>query len=524
MNAFTAVDMLANSAKNFPKKIAIRDEQKEITYETLRRKAELIGKYLLANGVGKGDRIGIFKDNSVNTTIAIMGILSAGAASVCINTKLKGKQVNYIIDDCDIKIIISNHQKIKYFFTHVKHEDVKLMDIDLILNCDDKDYLSIELPRIIDRDLAFLIYTSGSTGKPKGVVFTHSEIVMNAKIMSELFKNTPDDNILCVLPFSADYGSTLLYTMLFVGGRLTILNSFFPNDIVNVLVSENITGFSGITPIWPILFNEHSLFPAKEFSDLRYVTIGGGYPSKYIMEKIMAKFEGKTDIYMLYGLTEASWSTCLMPDKLKAKYGSIGTPISNVEIFVSKNGQLCGPNEEGELIHRGGAIAKGYWQNPGKTSEVFRHADFLPEYLRNEEKVVYSGDIVIIDKEGYFYFKGRTDDQIKVQGYRICTEDLIDCIYETGMVETCCVFGVDDADLGQKIIACIVPRSKIDSLKEKVLANLKKELPNYMNPVAIFILKELPLTHSNKIDISLLKKLYTEHKLGDANQVTSKGT
>lgn len=516
MNAFTVVDMLAISANNYPAKIAIKDEQKEITYEALRLKAELLGKYLLANGVSKGDRIGIFKENSVNTAIAIMGILSAGAAFVCINTKLKEKQVNHIIDDCGIKIIISNHQKIKYFFTHVKHASAKLMDVDVILNCADKDCLNIELPRIIDRDLASLVYTSGSTGKPKGVIFTHNEIVMNAKIMSELFKNTSDDNILCILPFSADYGLTLFYTMLFVGGRLTILNSFFPNDIVNMLGSESITGFSGITQIWPILFNEHSLFPTKELPALRYVTIGGGYPSKYIMEKIIAKLEGKTDIYTLYGLTEASWSTCLRPDKLKTKYGSIGTPIPNVEIFVSRNDQICGPNEEGELIHRGGVIAKGYWGNQEKTNEVFKHAVFLPEYLRKEEKVVYSGDIVVVDKEGYLYFKGRTDDLIKVQGYRICTEDLIDCIHETGMIETCCVFGAADADLGQKIIACVVPRSETADLQEKLLTHLKKELPGYMNPFKIFILKELPLTHSSKIDISLLKNLYKEDKLEEA--------
>ena len=515
MNIFTAVDMLTNSVIKFPKKVSIKDEQTGITYEELRNRAELLGKYLIANGVSRGDRIGVFKDNSVNTVIAIMGILYAGAAFVCINTKLKEKQVKYIIDDSDIAIIISNHQKIKYFFSYVKCENVKLMDINAILNSSDKDYKDIELPCIIDKDLASLIYTSGSTGKPKGVIFTHNEIVMCAKIMSELFQDTPDDNILCVLPFSADYGLTLLYTMLFASGRLTILNSFFPNDIVNVLISENITGFSGITPIWPILFNVHSLFPVKEFPGLRYITIGGGYPSKYVMEKIMTKFEHKTDIYMLYGLTEASWSTCLRPDKLKDKYGSIGTPISNVEIFVSKNGEICGPDEEGELIHRGGIIAKGYWNNPEKTNEVFVHSDILPEYLRNEEKVVYSGDIVAMDKDGYLYFRGRVDDQIKVQGYRVCTEDLIDSIYETDLVETCSVFGVSDADSGQKIIACIVPKREPENLKETLLLHLKKKLPYYMIPAEIHILKELPLTHSNKTDISLLKGLHDEGKLAD---------
>jgi acyl-CoA synthetase (AMP-forming)/AMP-acid ligase II len=512
MIIFTVVDMLTNCAKQFPDKIGIKDEKEGVPYSELLTRAEKIRDYLLAQRVKKGDRVGIFKDNSVNAVVAILGILSAGATFVNINTKLKARQVNDIIDDCGIANIISNYHKIAYFFDKTKRNDVTLIDIDKVLAADGKT--DILAPRVIDRDLACLIYTSGSTGKPKGVMFTHNELVMLAKIIAETWGHQTDDNTLCVLPFSADYGLTLLYVSLLTGARLTILNSFFYNDVVNSLISEKITTFSGITPFWSMLYRENSLFPEKDFPLLRYLTIGGGYPPKDIMQKIMKKFESKTDIYMMYGLTESAWSTCLTPAKLKEKYGSIGKPIPNLDItLVNAEGNICKPQEEGQIVHRGGVIAKGYWNDEKKSEEVFRHSSVVPEYLRNVEKVVYSGDIAVMDEDGFIYFKARSDEQIKVLGYRVATEDVIDCIFETGLVNQACVLGIPTVEADQKIVACITPKNGTPELSKKLKDHLKKELPHYMIPAEFIVLKEMPLTQSHKINVSELKDLYLENKL-----------
>ena len=179
---FTALNMLEASAQRFPDKIALKDEVREITFKELENKSKQLGRHLTALGVNKGDRVGIFKENSVNTIISIFGAMYAGGAFVCINTKIKPRQVNHIIEDSGIKLIISNHHKINYFFSNIKNEDVNLMDIEQMLT-DNTDYNDVLIPRVIDRDLASLVYTSGSTGKPKGVMFTHNEVVMCAKVM-----------------------------------------------------------------------------------------------------------------------------------------------------------------------------------------------------------------------------------------------------------------------------------------------------------------------------------------------------
>lgn len=517
MKIFTALDIVEATAIKYPAKIAIKDEIAEISFLELVNKSMLVGRYLVNSGISKGDRIGVFKRNSIKSVISFFGIMYAGAAFVCINTKLKPRQVNHIIDDCGISKIISNHHGINYFFNNVKNKNAEVVDIDEILSASNEN-IGVSLPNVIDKDLSMLIYTSGSTGKAKGVMFSHNEVVMCSKIMVELFNNTSEDNALCTLPFSADYGLTLLYTMLLSGGKLTILDSFFPNDIVNELLTEKITGYSGITPIWSLLFGSRSLLPEKDFPNLRYITIGGGYPPKPIMKQIMEKFEGKTDIYMLYGLTEASWSTCLMPGKLQKKYGSIGTPIPNVEVFVvNEDGKECKSGEEGILVHRGGVVAKGYWNDKVKTEETFKFSPVVPEFLRDKEWVVYSGDIVYKDADGYLYFKDRADDQIKVTGYRVCTDDILDCIYETGLVEICAVFGVKAKEADQKIIACVVPKTEDDDIKVQLLNHLKKELSYYMVPSEVFLLKELPFTQSKKIDVNYLKRLYEENKLEENN-------
>ena len=116
---FTVVDLLENSAERFPKKAALKDRSTEISYSELLRNVQLLAKFLVRIGVQKSDRVGIFKDNSVNAVIAILAVMSAGAAFVCINTRLKPRQVNHVIDDCGIKIIISSHKKIETFVDNI---------------------------------------------------------------------------------------------------------------------------------------------------------------------------------------------------------------------------------------------------------------------------------------------------------------------------------------------------------------------------------------------------------------------
>jgi amino acid adenylation domain-containing protein len=500
MSVFTVRDMLDRAAAERPNRAAIEDATTKVTWRELQARVEQVAVALGAAGLNKGDRVAIIMENSVAHVAAMLGVIYAGGVFVNVNPRLKARQVQHILADSGAAIAIVQLA----LRETVAGSALKVLDSERLFIAGAT--VTATLPRLIDRDVACFIYTSGSTGKPKGVVFRHADLVMCARIMVQALGHTADDRTLCTLPFSADYGLTLLYMSLLTGSTLVLRNTFLAQDVVGALRDEHITAYSGITPIWAILYGSRSDFGQQSFPDLRYLTIGGGYPPRRVMEQLMKQFAGTTDIYMLYGLTEASWSTYVPPQMLAKKYGSIGIALPNVDVMIlDEDGQPCQVGQEGELVHRGGVVAQGYWNNPDKTKQVFRAVD--------GERVVFSGDLVTKDTDGYISFKSRKDGQIKVQGFRVATQDVIDCIHETGLVDDACLFSVPDEETQQRLIACVTAKATAADGAAQVLQHLKQELPSYMVPKELYFLERMPYTQSHKIDVVRLRELYEANKL-----------
>ncbi len=206
-------------------------------------------------------------------------------------------------------------------------------------------------------------------------------------------------------------------------------------------------------------------------------------------------------------LPEAFRSTYLPPDQLENRPTSMGKGIPGAEILVvDKEGKLCGPNEPGELVHRGPTVALGYWGNEEKTKEVYRPNHFLPSGLEHTEQIVYSGDIVKKDEEGYLYFIGRQDHMIKCYGHRISPAEIEDVFYSTGKIKLAAAIGVPDPIRGQSIKVFAVLNDNTVSSEEELMDYCAKKLPQYMIPRRIDIVGDLPRTGSGKIDVALLKK------------------
>ena len=166
---------------------------------------------------------------------------------------------------------------------------------------------------------------------------------------------------------------------------------------------------------------------------LRYITNSGGALPNITLEALRRELP-ETNIYLMYGLTEAFRSTYLPPDEIDQKPGSIGKAIPNAEVMVLKDdGSPCTPGETGELVHRGPLVALGYWNNPEKTAKRFKPLP-SPNGGATEEIVVWSGDKVRMDEEGYLYFIGREDEMIKVSGYRISPTEIEEVLYKSGLI------------------------------------------------------------------------------------------
>ncbi|HOW35125.1 MAG TPA: AMP-binding protein [Candidatus Omnitrophota bacterium] len=501
----TIVDMLQKSAELFPEKAALMDGAVSLTYGQLQTRANALARYLIEQGVRAGDRVGISLGKSIEAVIAIFGIAAAGGVFVSLNPRLTTAQLLYHIEHCGIKCMIMAPGK-----------NGGLGGVKDLLMIDAGAFDSILAPYlrtpssgegIAKTDLATIIYTSGSTGFPKGVMLNHGNLTLGAEIVTGYLKNTPDDVIISVLPFYFDYGLNQLLTALRVGATLVLQRSLFPNDICDTLIHKRVTGFAGVPSIWVMLLQPLSMFRKLMFPDLRYITnSGGSIPVAYIRE-LRQKLKN-TQIYLMYGLTEAFRSTYLPPEEIDHRPTSIGKAIDGVTLsIINPEGKECGVDEAGELVHRGGVIFQGYWNDSSATARVLKPLPFD----RQQTPAVWSGDIVKKDAQGFLYFIGRNDEMIKCLGHRISPHEIEHVLHRLEPVREAVVFGVDDEMLGHKIKAVVslngVPPAH--GVYEKTISDFcKKELPGHMVPREIEIVDELPKTPTGKIDRAYVKKQY----------------
>jgi acyl-CoA synthetase (AMP-forming)/AMP-acid ligase II len=203
----------------------------------------------------------------------------------------------------------------------------------------------------------------------------------------------------------------------------------------------------------------------------------------------------------MYGLTEAFRSTYLPPEEIDQRPTSMGKAIPNTEILVvNEEGELCGPGEVGELVHRGPTVSLGYWGHPELTSMVLRPYPFAPSEVVEVEKVCYSGDLERMDDEGFLFFVGRRDNLIKSSGFRISPTDVEQALCKAGQLREAAVIGVPDEALGQRIKAFVVPHDGASVDPNRLLESVSALLPRHMIPKEVAVLDSLPKTSSGKIN------------------------
>jgi acyl-CoA synthetase (AMP-forming)/AMP-acid ligase II len=240
-----------------------------------------------------------------------------------------------------------------------------------------------------------------------------------------------------------------------------------------------------------------SPFSTMSFPHLRTLTNSGGvFPVP-----LVAKYRDHVPharIFLMYGLSEAFRSTYLPPELVDKKPGSMGRAIPETEILVLRpDGTECAPGEPGELVHRGPTVALGYWHNPEATAARFRSDPFAPGSGRT---VVYSGDVVKKDEDGFLFFVGRRDQMIKTLGYRVSPEEVEELIHASGLVTEVIVRSEPDAEAGAVIVAHLVPRDPAGFSRDAFFAFCRREMPTYMVPRRIELHRALPRTASGKVD------------------------
>lgn len=506
-------EMFRHTVRQYGGAEAITSGEERISWTELYQRAMVVRNSLVSGGIRRGDIVAIFAPHSPAQIVALLGVLLADAAFTLVNPLLRKHQVEHQIYDCDARSVIGTKELLEGFRQDLQDRNICTIDISetgLVKahRSTDEPPHEIEdrITRNVPTDVACIIYTSGSTGLPKGVVIPQRTLLDGARIVSGYLGITDRDVLIGLLPFNFDYGLNQLLTCLYKGARLVVHRYRMPNDLLDTLEKEGVTGMAAVPSLWPQVLNPRlSDHIRKRNLKLRYVTTAGGVHTQDLLRQLTGFFPS-SKIIVMYGLTESFRSTYLPFEELFRRPGSIGKAVPEVEILVlNDQGESCKPGERGELIHRGAFVSYGYLNNPKLTDEKFVRINTAGMGCL-KEVAVRSGDIVSRDEDGFIYFHGRVDAQIKCAGYRVSPGEVEEAILSFPGISQAAVFALPDTNLGQSVNVAYSTFNGNPIDEQALRVHVAEEMPTYAVPKIVLFYGELPLTMNGKIDYPRLKQ------------------
>jgi acyl-CoA synthetase (AMP-forming)/AMP-acid ligase II len=476
---------------------AIREREGVVRLDTLRDRAGAIAAGLAADGVGPGDRVAIFIERGVDAIAALFATYAAGAVAVVLNDRYRPRQVEYVLTHCGAAALLTTRAML----------DRLHRDLETTARMVDPERLpaaaSFTPVRRIDPDLAQIIYTSGSTGMPKGVTYNLGALHAGVRAVSSYLGLQADDRVATLLSFGSVYGLNQVLTAIDCGASVIIEPSALPQQMIAGLAQQAATVLAAVPPLWIQLLGVPS-FKEGALKGLRIAQNAGGHLPPEIVRQVRTALPN-TRLFLQYGMTETFRSSYLPPEELDRRPGSMGRAMPDTEILVLDDDEQPVPDGEvGELVHRGPTIALGYWNDPETSRRTFRPNPLRPEGAPDSERVVFSGDMVRRDAEGFLYYVSRRDRLIKTMGFRVGPDEIADALYASGQVHETVIDSEPDEERGTRIVAYVVLRESgsLDSLKRFCRA----ELPEYSQPVKYVELADLPRLAGGKHDLDALRR------------------
>ena len=497
------LDHLALKGRDNAAALIIKD--RSYSYQELNSRVGRLAAMLRAAKLQSGDRVASWTGKGEIACIMPLAAARADLIHVPINPQLKPAQVSYIMEDSGAKVLITNKARAAQMAGNKQSGSVVLWEEqETVANIDAAPDQLPPLDDGFDTDrLAAILYTSGSTGRPKGVMLSHANLSLGAISVAQYLKLSADDVTLAVLPLSFDYGQNQLLSSWAAGACAVPLDYLMPRDVIKSCAKHAVTTLAAVPPLWVQLTEQD--WPAAATDAMRRLTNSGGALTPSLVKSLRGIFGTNTDIYAMYGLTEAFRSTYLDPALIDSKPTSMGTAIPHAEIMVVRaDGQRADTQEEGELVHAGPLVAQGYWQDTKRTAERFKPAPDFSDYGGN---AVYSGDTVRRAEDGLLYFVGRDDAMIKTSGNRVSPTEVEEVAVESGLAAEACVLGRKDDRLGEAIVLFVRGEADADAAdaQAELPKYLKTALPSFMQPAQIIWLTEFPRNANGKLDRNGLK-------------------
>jgi long-chain acyl-CoA synthetase len=490
--AFRAAEVLQHTADRHPQKTAIITKEDEITFATLNQRVCALAANLQREGIKKGDRVGVLLPNCAAIPLSYYATQKIAAVTVILDARLRGKELQGVLEDADIKLLIVNEPlwaETQEALAAAERPPVWVVGSPGERSFEKKYATAAPSVTASERDPdddALILYTSGTTGDSKGVVLTYRNLAQYPHIMAETRITSSSSVRGCILPMSHIVGPIVCNDLAAKGFTLVIFDQINPVTLLEGIQKHRVTVFESVPIVFQLLLGVRNLAQY----DTRSVKIAAMMGTTIPVPLLRAFQSAQPHIRVIqgYGLTETSpLITLVEPEKADAKIGSIGRPVVGVEVkVVDEKGVEAPVGEPGEIITRGPHVMKGYFRKPEATAARIRNS------------WLFTGDIGRCDPDGYFYHLGRRDDMIITGGLNVYPAEVEAMIYNHPAIQEAIVFAIPDAKRGHVLGAVVVPRPGTTVVEKELLSFLRGNLANFKVPQKIAVRQSLPRTTSGK--------------------------
>jgi long-chain acyl-CoA synthetase len=488
---WSMIDAFERSARQSPESPAIYHFDETISFARLDDLAGRFAALLARWGIGKGDRVGISLQNDPEFAIAELGAWKRGAILVPLNPMFKEKEIAYHLADSGARVwIVPDSDTAKLVPASAVERVITAADL--------MDLVERESPAadvriaVIPEDIAFLVYTSGTTGSPKGAMILHRNVAFNAEVYRAWMQIGPSDVILGLAPLFHITGLVAQLALSHAAGiPLILFHRFDAAQALRLSRQWRATMCVAAITAYIALMNETGDCP-----DFLPKCYSGGAPvAPSLTDRFQARFG--TYIHNIYGLTESASPTHAVPLGRSAPVDpasgalSIGVPVPNCEakiIGLDDPDREMPPGEAGELALKGPMIFPGYWNKPVESERAFHNG-----YFR-------TGDVAIMDEQGWFYLDDRKKDMINASGFKVWPREVEDTHYQHPAVREAAVIGVPDSYRGETVKAFVALKQEYAGQVQEaeIIQFCKDRMAAYKYPREVAFVPEIPKTATGK--------------------------
>lgn len=485
--------LLRESATHGPSKTALisgpKGAEKRLSYKDLDAEVDRVAIGLIALGIEPGDRVAIAMHNVEQFPMAYLGIIRAGAVAVPLNVMLTEQESRRILIDAGVRVVLGTRPFADVVIAAAR--DTQVEKVVTTEDWGDLGPLGKKAPDIArdEDELAVLAYTSGTTGEPKGAMLSHGNLLANLRQQMSIpdMQVEESDVLFLALPLFHIFGLNVSLGLMIMNGATGVLvERFEPVPSLRLIHDHRVTILLGA----PTMYSAWVSVPGADQYDLSSVrlAISGAAPLQPDVLRDFRDLFGVA-IYEGYGLTETA--PTLMSNRMadKPRAGSVGKPLPEVEYrILDEEGNEVELGDPGEIVVRGPNVFKGYWQRPEDTERAF----WSDGWFR-------TGDIAVVDEDGYLYLVDRKRDLIIVSGFNVFPSEVEGALIQNPKIEEAAVVGVPHPYTGEAVKAYVVLEDGEQTTEEELIADAETRLARFKCPSSVEIVQKLPHLATGKV-------------------------